>query len=107
MLKVIDRNQVPLIINDPVFPDTRSPVFEQLLIVVHGAACGGDDFDDPIRRPLAAFPSELFPIAYDRDVRFYVNPVVCIQEYGKRGGEDFAVPIVLSYIIPYTEGQFH
>ena len=69
-LKRINHDPVFLWINNPVFTNSCSAVFEQFRVVVHAPAVRGDDLNDPVRRTCAAFVCELVSAAYNAYIRF-------------------------------------
>ena len=46
--KAIDKNPVFIRINDPVFPDTGSPVLKEFRIVIYSSAAGRDNFTSAV-----------------------------------------------------------
>ena len=84
-LKRINRDPVFLWINNPVFANTCSTIFEQFRIVVHPPAVRRDDLNDPVRRTSAAFVRKLIGITYNADIRFDIVFVIFVQKYGKWG----------------------
>ena len=53
--KIIDHNNFPSWVYNPVFPYPRALIEGQLFIIVHLAAGRGYNFYNPIRRTVAAF----------------------------------------------------
>ena len=88
--KIIDKDAVFFRVYNPVFPDACRAVFEQLGMVVSPPAAGGYDFKHPVRRAIAALIIQFLGIADNRDIRFYIVPVILVKEYGKWGKKRFA-----------------
>ena len=50
ILEIIDDDQVPFVIHNPVFPNTCSPVFKKLCVIIHRTVTWWCDFNYPVRR---------------------------------------------------------
>lgn len=88
-------------IYDPIFFHTRRTVFKKFDSIIHALCAGGDNFDDPIRSPVASSVIQLVFIAYNGNVRFYIVLVICIQEYGKRGRINLTQTAVCINVLSY------
>ena len=87
--KRINRDSVFLRINNPVFTNSGSTVFEQFSVVIHAPAARGDNLNDPIRRTCATFVCEFVRAAYNAYIRLDIVFIIFIQKYGKWGDIDF------------------
>src|SRR5699024_1589659 len=85
---IVNEDTIFLRVNNPVFTDSRSAVFEQLCKIVHPPAARRDYFDNPVWSTCAAFVCELLRGAYNAYIRLDIVFIVFIQKYGKWGNID-------------------
>ena len=103
IFEIVNKDPVFLRINNPVFTNTGSTVFEQFSVVVHPSASRGYNFNNPVRRTCAAFVCELVSTAYNAYIRLYIILlIICIEKYSEWSNIDLTGAALLFDVIVYN-----
>ena len=107
--KIIDHNNFPSWVYNPVFPYPRALIEGQLFIIVHLAAGRGYNFYNPIWRTVAALTVQFVFVANNGYIWLQVVCItlfiLCLEEHGKRSREYLAGTIIVADVVSYLQVQ--